>query len=67
MVIDLHVHFWQLARGDYAWINETRPVLNTDFLPNDFTKVIAGKNVKKCITVQAAPTEEESRFLLNMA
>ena len=66
-MIDTHVHFWQLARGDYAWINESRPILNSDYLPDNFIKAISGTNVKECIAVQAAPTEEESRFLLDLA
>lgn len=66
-MIDAHVHFWQLARGDYQWINNTRPALNKDFSPGDFLKASTGTEVTSCIAVQATPTEAETEYLLKLS
>ena len=66
-MIDAHVHFWQLSRGDYTWIAPARPTLLHDFLPNDFQQTASGTGVVGCIAVQAAPTEAETDFLLDCA
>ncbi|MCC6718537.1 MAG: amidohydrolase family protein [Acetobacteraceae bacterium] len=64
MQIDAHHHVWQVARGDYAWMSpdlaiardyglgELRPLLGT---------------VTATILVQAAETEAETDFLLDVA
>ncbi|MEP4247654.1 amidohydrolase family protein [Tateyamaria sp.] len=66
-MIDSHVHFWQLALGDYKWITQARPKLKRDFLPQDFRDGMTGTSVVGCIAVQAAPTIAETEFLLDLA
>ena len=66
-MIDAHVHFWQLDRGDYTWITPARPTLMHDFLPDDFQQMVSETGVAGCIAVQAAPTEAETDFLLDCA
>ena len=66
-MIDAHVHFWKLDRGDYGWITPARPILAKDYLPHDFHQVISGTSVTGCIAVQAAPTETDTEFLLASA
>ena len=66
-MIDAHVHFWKLARGDYKWITPARPTLMQDFLPHDFQQMISENDVTSCIAVQAAPSTAETDFLLECA
>jgi L-fuconolactonase len=63
-MIDAHVHFWRLERGDYGWLGANRPVLNRDFLPKQLGPLLEANDVKGVIAVQAAPTYAETEYLL---
>lgn len=64
--IDAHHHFWRVARGDYHWMPE-EGVLRHDYLPEDLAPHLAAAEIDGTILVQAAQTEAETRFLLNLA
>ena len=65
--IDCHQHFWLLERGDYYWLtNELKP-LYKDFLPEDLRPHLNGTGIRQTILVQAAPTLEETYYLLQLA
>ena len=71
MSIDAHFHCWQLARGDYGWLN---PALNPALAPicrdvavSDWQAQSAPHGVTGGVLVQAAPSEAETRFLLAQA
>lgn len=65
--IDSHQHFWALARGDYAWLTPALPALFRDFGPGELAPLLAGHGIAASIAVQAAATEAETRFLLELA
>ncbi len=65
--IDSHQHFWQLARGDYAWLTPELELLYRDFLPNDLQPILKSADVEKTVLVQAAETTAETQFLLQLA
>lgn len=65
--IDSHQHFWQLPRGDYAWLTSELTVLYKDFLPEDIQGYLTQAKVSKTIVVQAADTLAETEFLLQLA
>lgn len=74
MQIDAHQHFWQLDRGDrngghydYDWLTPALAPLYRDFLPEHLAPHLAATNVSATILVQAAASEAETRFLLNIA
>jgi L-fucono-1,5-lactonase len=68
MRIDAHQHFWRLDRGDYGWLTaRDHPRIARDFLPADLAPLLAAANIGKTILVQAAPTEAETHFLLDLA
>ena len=68
MRIDAHQHFWRLSRGDYGWLNAAGfPKITRDFLPDDLAPSLKRAAIDKTILVQAAPTEEETVFLLQLA
>ncbi|MFJ5368934.1 amidohydrolase family protein [Bosea sp. CER48] len=65
--IDSHQHFWRLGRGDYGWLTPALKPLHRDFEPGDLAPLLAGHGIASTILVQAAPTEAETRFLLDLA
>ena len=65
--IDAHQHFWQLARGDYGWLTPALGPIHRDFTPDDLAPLLARHGIDRTILVQAAPTEAETRFLLDIA
>lgn len=65
--IDAHLHLWRLSRGDYGWITDDLVPLRRDFEPADARAELVRAGVAGAILVQAAPTIEETRFLLKHA
>lgn len=67
MIIDAHQHFWKPDRGDYGWLTPELELLYRDFLPDDLAPLLARCGIEKTILVQAAPTEAETHFMLDLA
>jgi L-fuconolactonase len=65
-VIDAHVHYWSVARGDYGWMTPDLPICR-DFLPADGRPLFEAAGVDGIVLVQAADTEAETRFMLDLA
>ncbi|HEV2364592.1 MAG TPA: amidohydrolase family protein [Caulobacteraceae bacterium] len=66
--VDAHQHFWRLERGDYGWLTAAdHPALFRDFGPDDLAPVIGAAGIERTVLVQAAPTAEETQFLLEVA
>lgn len=65
-VIDAHVHYWRLDRGDYGWLTPDSPIYR-DFLPQYAAPLFDAAGVDDIVIVQAVPTEAETRFLLSLA
>jgi L-fuconolactonase len=66
-VIDTHVHFWKYAPDAHAWIGPEMRVLQRDFLPADLDPLLRANGVEGCIAVQALHSDEETRWLLELA
>src|SRR5690606_28048899 len=67
MIVDAHQHYWQLARADYDWLTPAMGPLYRDFLPADLAPELARSEVDATVLVQAATTEAETRFLLDLS
>lgn len=67
MRLDAHQHFWEIARGDYGWLNPGLGLLYRDYAPADLEQLIAGCGIDGTILVQAAPTVAETHYLLRLA
>lgn len=67
MRIDAHQHYWRIDRGDYGWITSEIPVLYRDFLPADLKPHLDKHGLDGSIVVQAAPTIEETDYILSLA
>jgi L-fuconolactonase len=67
MRIDAHHHLWTLARGDYGWLTPELAPIYRDFRLADLAPHLSAAGIEGTILVQAAPTEAETMFLLNVA
>jgi len=66
MIVDSHHHFWRVARGDYHWMPESG-TLRRDYLADDLRPILRRAGVDRTVLVQAAETEAETDFLLDLA
>jgi len=67
VIIDAHHHFWKISRGDYHWMTPAMPLLARDYLVDDLQPHLRKSGVARTVLVQAAATEAESDFLLDLA
>ena len=67
MQIDAHHHFWNPARGDYGWMPEDNEILYRAYGPADMAPFLASAEIDHTVLVQAAPSVEESEYLLGIA
>ncbi len=65
--IDAHQHYWRLVRGDYGWLTPALSAIYSDFGPADLAPHLEAYGIRRTVLVQAAPTEAETRYLLNLA
>ncbi|MEG9862540.1 MAG: amidohydrolase family protein [Parvularculales bacterium] len=66
-MIDAHHHFWHPSRGDYGWMPPDDPVLTRPYGPADLAGGLAATGVQKTVLVQAAPSVEETEYMLGIA
>ena len=70
-MIDAHHHLWKLSRADYGWIGEGRnpavASIEHDYLVDDYQSLAAANGIIGSVAVQAAPTVDETRWLLEQA
>ncbi len=64
--IDSHQHFWQRSRGDH-WLTPGIDPIYQDFLPHDLHPELITAKIDKTVLIQAASTEAETNFMLNLA
>lgn len=68
MRIDAHQHYWRLDREDYGWLTPASgATLFQDYMPDLLKDELHHNDVRGTIVVQAAPTMEETEFLLDMS
>ena len=65
--VDAHQHFWRLDRGDYGWLTPALRPIYRDFGHDDLRPHLERAGITRTVLVQAAPTEAETRFLLDLA
>jgi len=62
--IDAHHHVWQISRNDYGWLTPDMPI-HRDYTLDDLRPLLG--EVTGTVLIQAAPTEAETAFLLDVA
>lgn len=66
-MLDAHQHFWEVARGDHVWVSPDYPALYGDFGPKELALLMREAGVTCTVLVQAAETEDETDYLLEIA
>jgi L-fuconolactonase len=64
--IDAHQHFWNPARGDYGWLTADLPICRP-YGPADLAPHLRECGIDGTVLVQAAPTLQETEYLLGIA
>ena len=68
MVIDSHIHLWEVGRFNYAWMPQDPDcILCHDYLPEDLKRNLDACSVDKAIVVQADVSMAESNWLIELA
>lgn len=67
MRIDAHQHYWSIARGDYGWIQPDNRLMYRDYGPDDLRPHLTKHAIAQTILVQAAPTVEETMYVLELS
>ncbi|GAB3172691.1 amidohydrolase family protein [Telluribacter humicola] len=67
MTIDAHQHFWIFDPERDAWITPEMEVIRRNFLPADLGPVLRANGIDGCVAVQAAQSEAETQFLLQLS
>ncbi len=67
MKIDAHQHYWQFDPQRDSWIDETMVVLQRNFLPSHIHDEMKQHGFTGSVAVQAAESDEETEWLLNLA
>jgi L-fuconolactonase len=65
--IDAHHHLWDPTRGDYGWLKPDQGGLYRTYAPADFEPALRDHGVGGTLLVQAAPSEAETAYLLDLA
>ncbi len=71
-LVDSHLHFWRVSRGDYFWMDSAGvgagiAALKRDFLPADSLPYMRDLGITKAVLVQAANTTAETEYILGIA
>ena len=67
MQVDSHQHIWSIARGDYGWLTPRLEAIYRDYALRDYAPLARWAGIEASVLVQAAPTLDETQFLLNAA
>ncbi|AIO30650.1 amidohydrolase family protein [Burkholderia cenocepacia] len=65
--VDAHLQYWDPTRGDYDWLTPDHGLLDRVFGPAECALLRARTGVAHTVVVQAAPTVDETRYLLGLA
>jgi L-fuconolactonase len=67
VIIDAHIHFWRLARGDNSALDPSMGPLLTDHEPATLRPLLETCGVDRIVVVQAAETLAESLYTIGLA
>lgn len=67
MIIDAHVHVWDLARGGYDWPDESVPQLHRTLSLDDLAPILDERGIDHVVLVQAADTAVDTQNMLDQA
>lgn len=65
--IDAHLHLWDLAVSDYAWLGPEMGVLHASWSPEQAWAELTASGISGAVLVQAEDTRADTQFLLDTA
>lgn len=65
--IDSHQHYWKVDQFDYGWTRQGVPALDRDFLPDELEPKLKASGVAGTVLVQVLHTDQETRWMLDLA
>lgn len=66
MQVDTHVHFWEYNQQRDDWM-DSMPVLQQNYFPSNLVATLEENKIDHCVAVQASQSEDETRFLVDLA
>lgn len=67
MIVDSHVHLWDLARNPQPWITDEHAAIARTFGPNDLRPLLSASGVDAVIAVQGACLDSDTDTLFEFA
>lgn len=67
MIIDAHVHVWDLDRGRYDWPDASVPKLHRTLTVDDLAPTLDARGIDGLVLVQAADAAEDTQNMLEQA
>jgi L-fuconolactonase len=67
LTIDAHQHFWKYNPIRDSWMTDEMHAIRKDFLPNHLHHLLKANKIDGCVAVQADQSEEETKFLVQLA
>jgi L-fuconolactonase len=67
LVIDSHLHLWDLEVGEYPWLGPSHGALFASFLPEQAAQELSASGVDGAVLVQAEDSAAETAWLLGVA
>lgn len=67
MIVDSHVHLWDLRRGGYEWLTPDLTPINRSIGPEDLARCLAATDVDAAILVQSDESDADNEYLLDVA
>lgn len=64
--VDAHQHYWSIQRTDYGWLTPASGLLYRDYLPEELVPHLIQHDIARTILVQAAPSVEETWYMLGL-
>jgi L-fuconolactonase len=66
-IVDSHHHFWDIAEMVYPWMPPGESIIRRNYLPSDLAPNLEAAGVTRTVVIQANQTQDEAKFLLDLA
>jgi L-fuconolactonase len=66
-VVDAHLHLWDLARSEYAWLTPDAGPLHRTFPPEEARRELDACGIAAAVLVQAEDSERDTELMLGTA
>ena len=67
VIMDSRHHFWHISKMNYFWMPTGESFVRRNYLPSDLASNLKAAGVTRTVLVQANQTQEEAKFLLDLA